>query len=120
MAGYRLDRINEEIAHVLAEKIRALKDPRISGLVSITRVDTARDLGSAKVYVSVLGQAGDGKETMQGLRSAAGFLRRELGQSMELRALPELRFVLDDSLTEGSRILSVMERLSREEQKKDQ
>ncbi|MBR3692050.1 MAG: 30S ribosome-binding factor RbfA [Clostridia bacterium] len=116
MAGYRIDRINEEIARALAELIRGLKDPRISGLVSITRVDTARDLGCAKVYISCYGEEG---ETIKGLKSAAGYLRRELSRAVDLRAVPELRFFKDDSLNEGSRILSVMNELSSAEAEKE-
>ena len=112
MAGYRIDRINEEIARALSELIRGLKDPRISGLVSIPRVDTARDLGCAKVYISCFGEAG---ETIKGLKSAAGYLRRELSRAVDLRAVPELRFLKDDSLDEGSRILSVMNDLASSE-----
>ncbi len=119
MAGYRIDRINEEITRTLADLLRSLKDPRISGLVSITRVDTARDLGCAKIYVSVLGDEQAQKDTLAGLRSAAGFLRRELGARIDLRKTPELRFEGDTSITEGSRILSVMGELEKEEKSHD-
>ena len=108
MAGYRIDRINEEIARALSELIRGLKDPRISGLVSITRVDTARDLGCAKVYISCFGEAG---ETIRGLKSAAGYLRRQLGTNLKLRYAPEIVWALDDSITYGAKMLKLINSL---------
>ena len=93
MASNRIGRINEEVQRELSELIRSLKDPRVQTMLSITRVDTTSDLRYAKVYVSVLEEARE-KEAMKGLKSAGGWLRRELGQRLQLRYTPELVFEL--------------------------
>ena len=99
MASNRIGRINEEIQRELAEQLRRLKDPRVSqvGMVSVTRVDTTGDLRYAKVYISVLDKTQE-KDVLKGLKSASGFLRRELGRSLQLRYTPELQFIADDSI----------------------
>ena len=84
MASNRIGRINEEIQRELSALIRTVKDPRVKGLISITAVDTTPDLKYAKVYVSVLDK-GDVHEVVKGLKSAAGYLRRELGRALQLR-----------------------------------
>ena len=75
-----------------------MKDPRVHGLISITRVDTTTDLRYCRVYVSVLDHS-DVKEVVKGLKSAAGYLRRELGWVLTLRYTPELQFIEDDPLS---------------------
>ena len=109
MASNRIGRINEEIQRELAEQIRYLKDPRVSqvGMVSIIRVDTTGDLRYARVWVSVLDKNQE-KDVMRGLKSAAGFLRRELGRALQLRYTPELQFIADDSIESGAHILEVL------------
>ena len=109
MASNRIDLINEEIQRSLAEQIRFLKDPRVSqaGLVSIIRVDTTGDLRYARVYVTALERTGE-KDLMRGLKSAAGFLRRELGSRLNLRYTPELQFMSDDSIAHGAHILDLL------------
>ena len=109
MASNRIGRINEEIQRELAEQIRFLKDPRVSqvGMVSIIRVDTTGDLRYARVWVSVLDKNQE-KDVMRGLKSAAGYLRRELGRSLQLRYTPELQFIADDSISQGAHILEVL------------
>ena len=91
MAGYRIVRINDDIKRELAQLIPNLKDPRVRGLISITRVDTTPDLRYCKVYVSALDK-GDVKDMVKGLKSASGYLRRELAKRMTLRYTPELIF----------------------------
>ena len=110
MASNRIGRINEEIQRELSGLIRTVKDPRVHGLVSITAVDTTTDLRYAKIFVSVLDKS-DVKEVVKGLRSAGGYLRRELGRSLQLRYTPELTFVADDSIAEGAHILELIEKL---------
>ena len=85
MASNRIGRINEEIQRELADQLRRLKDPRVSqvGMVSITRVDTTGDLRYSKIYVSVLDKNQE-KDVLKGLKSASGFLRRELGHALQL------------------------------------
>ena len=110
MASNRIGRINEEIQRELSSLIRTVKDPRVHGLVSITAVDTTPDLRYAKIFVSVLDKS-DVKEVVKGLRSAGGYLRRELGRSLQLRYTPELTFVADDSIAEVAHILELIEKL---------
>lgn len=107
MPSNRIGRINEEIQRELAALIRTVKDPRVHGLVSITAVDTTPDLRYAKIYVSVLDKS-DVKEIVKGLKSAGGYLRRELGRALPLRYTPELQFVEDDSIDTGAHILSML------------
>ena len=107
MPSNRIGRINEEIQRELSALIRTVKDPRVHGLVSITAVDTTADLRYAKVYVSVLDHS-DGKEVVKGLKSAGGYLRRELGRALQLRYTPELQFVEDDSIGAGAHILDLL------------
>ena len=116
MASNRINRINDEIQRELSAQFRGLKDPRVSqvGMVSITRVDTTNDLRYAKVYVSVLDKNQE-KDVLKGLKSASGFLRRELGQALQLRYTPELQFIGDDSIQHGARILELL----RQEEQKD-
>jgi ribosome-binding factor A len=110
MANNRIGRINEEIQRELASLIRTMKDPRVHGLVSITAVDTTPDLRYAKVFVSVLDKS-DVNEVIKGLKSAGGYLRRELGRALSLRYTPELIFQRDDSIDHGARILEVLRKM---------
>ena len=112
MPSNRIGRINEEIQRELSSLLRTVKDPRVHGLVSITAVDTSSDLRYAKVYIRVLDKS-DGKEVVKGLKSAGGYLRRELGQALQLRYTPELTFVADDSIAEGAHILEIIEKLNK-------
>lgn len=109
----RIDRVNEllrqEISQLLA---REIKDPRLNGIISITGVSAAGDLRSARVYLSVMGAAQTKREALDGIRSAAAFLRRELRDRITLRHTPHLTFHLDDSIEEGDRVLRLMDRLS--------
>lgn len=108
MASNRIDRINGEIMRELAGMLRTVKDPRVSGaMLTITHVDTTPDLRYARVYVSAL-HPDDEKELMRGLKSAAGYLRRELGGRMSLRYTPELQFITDDSIAYGAHILDLL------------
>ena len=108
MPSNRIGRINEEIQRELSDQFRRLKDPRVSsGMVSITRVDTTGDLRYARVYVSALNKNQE-KEILKGLKSASGFLRRELGRALQLRYTPELQFFVDDSIAYGAHILDML------------
>ncbi len=98
-------RINDEILRETATIIRSeLKDPRIGGMISVTKVDTTSDLKYSKVFVSVLGSDSVKKETMEGLKSCSGFIRKELARRINLRNTPELKFMLDDSLDNAFKI----------------
>ena len=107
MAKYRRGRINDEIQKELAEILREVKDPRISGaFISVTAVDASADLKFAKVYYSVL--SGDTKEISKGLRSCAGFLRGQLAKRLNLRMTPELTFEEDHSISHGAHISKLL------------
>lgn len=105
MPKYRLDRINDDIRRVLAEKLREVKDPRVQqgAMITVTHTDTTADLRFCKVYLSVLGEY-DPREMKKGLKSVSGWLRKELGASLELRYTPELTFIMDDSIAHGAYI----------------
>ncbi len=111
MASNRIGRINEEIQRELSSLLRTIKDPRLKdSMISVTAVQTTPDLRFAKVYVSCLNKTGS-KDMMRGLRSASGFLRRELAQRLRLRYTPELQFEQDDSIDHGAHILQIIESL---------
>ena len=107
MASNRIGRINEEIQRELSNLIRTVKDPRVTGLISVTAVDTTTDLKFCKVYISALDKS-DVDQVLKGLKSASGYLRRELGRSLNLRNTPELTFVRDDSIDQGAHILDML------------
>ncbi len=119
MASNRIGRISEEVQRELASLLREVKDPRVSGLISITNVDVTPDLRFAKVYVSVL-EADRAKDTMKGLKSAGGYLRRELGARLNLRHTPQLDFVLDDSIAYGAHMYELLSKLERQEERDEQ
>lgn len=115
MASNRINRINEEIQKELSQLLRKVKDPRVQDtMISITRVETTPDLRYSKIYVSFL-QDSKAKDAMAGLKSAAGFLRRELGHSLQLRYAPELQWSLDDSIAYGARMLKLIDSLGVEQ-----
>ena len=114
MASNRIGRINAEIQRELASLLRTVKDPRVHGLVTITRVETTPDLRFSKIYVSVLDKS-DVKEVVKGLKSAGGYLRRELGRALSLRYTPELVFQADDSIDRGTHILKLLNDIERKE-----
>lgn len=107
MASNRIGRINEEIQRELSALIRSVKDPRVTGMVSVTAVETTPDLRYAKVYISVLDKS-DCSQVLKGLKSAAGWLRRELGHALSLRYTPELQFEQDNSIDKGAHILDML------------
>ena len=115
MPSNRIGRINEEIQRELSSLLRTVKDPRLqSGLFTITNVDTTGDLRYTKVYISALDKSQE-KDVLKGLKSASGFLRRELGRALQLRYTPELQFIGDDSIQHGAHILELL----RKEEEKD-
>ena len=111
MASNRKGRINEELQRELSSLIRTLKDPRVQqSMVSVTKVEATGDLRYAKVYISVLDKD-KSKETLKGLKSAGGFLRREIGSRLQLRYTPELIFEEDDSIAYGAKMFSLLRSL---------
>ena len=114
MAGYRIDRITSDIKLALSELLRNMKDPRVSQLLSIVKVDVSGDLSYATVYVSAIEGYEKTVSSVKVLKGAAGFLRRELGARMTLRKVPELRFVADDSIEQSANISRIIESLNEE------
>ena len=111
MASNRKGRINEELQRELSSLIRTLKDPRVQqSMVSVTKVEATGDLRYAKVYISVLDKD-KSKETLKGLRSAGGWLRREIGSRLQLRYTPELVFEEDDSIAYGAKMFDLLRSL---------
>ncbi|MBQ2697168.1 MAG: 30S ribosome-binding factor RbfA [Clostridia bacterium] len=114
MAKHRNGRINEEVMRALAEIIRELKDPRVPLMTSVVRVEVTPDLKFAKAYISVMGDEQVVKDCLKGLKSAAGYIRREVGRRVNLRSQPEFHFVADDSITRGAQIAAVLKSLDLE------
>jgi len=103
-----MDKINEAVTRGLAELLSEIKDPRLNGnMISVLRCDVTRDLRWCKVYISVFGEFNK-KEILAGLKSASGFMRRELAHRLSLRSTPELIFVLDDSISHGAKIAKML------------
>ena len=114
MAGHRIDRISEDISRELTAILRTVKDPRVSGtLLTIVRVEVTNDLSYATVYISSMDGMEQARGAVKGLRSAAGYMRRELGRALELRHVPELRFVPDDSIAYSTEISRKLNELSK-------
>lgn len=114
MAKERINKINEEIRRELSSVLREVKDTRIPMMTSIVAVNVTNDLSYAKVYVSVMGDDETQKQALQGLKSAAGFMRREIGRKMTIRYTPELIFELDRSIEHGAYINEVINSLNKE------
>lgn len=111
MASNRIGRINEDLQREISALIRTLKDPRVQqSMVSVTKVEATGDLRYAKVYISVLDKD-KSKETIKGLKSAAGFMRREIGSRLRLRYTPELVFEEDQSMAYGARMFDLLRSL---------
>ena len=120
MANNRLARTNDDIQRVLSELLRNVKDPRVQqGMISVTRVETTGDLRYAKVWLSVYGMENE-KEFRRGLKSASGWLRKELASSMSLRYTPELVFELDHSIEYGAHINELISSLDIRQDEEDE
>ena len=113
----RIDRVNEllrtEISQLLS---RHVKDPRLTGVISITSVKTSQDLRSAQVFLSVMGDSAAKEEALEGIRSAAAFIRKELRGRLALRYVPFLSFTMDTTIEDADQLLQLMDRLRDEEE----
>lgn len=110
----RLNRISEEVKKVISELLfNGLKDPRVHPMTSITEVEVTKDLRYAKIYISVLGNDEDKKNTMEGLESAKGYIRNEIGRKINLRYVPEPIFYLDESIEHGIYISKLIEDMNK-------
>ena len=115
MSSYRLDRTSEDIMRELTAILRHVKDPRVSGMLSIVRVEVTNDMSYAKVYISAMEGMEAARTAVKGLQSAQGYVRRELGHALKLRHVPELRFVADDSIEYSARIARKIHELEKED-----
>ena len=108
----RIERVNgllrEEISNLIASQVN---DPRLRGIITITRVQTTSDLRNARVYVSVMGNESIREEALAGIQSSASYLRRELRERVALRYVPFLRFLLDDAMLEADRLMHIIDNL---------
>ncbi|MCQ2520096.1 MAG: 30S ribosome-binding factor RbfA [Lachnospiraceae bacterium] len=114
-------RINEEVYRELANLIRSgeIKDPRINPFTSVVAVEVAPDLKTCKAYISVLGDAESQKATYQGLKSAEGFIRRELARRINLRNTPAITFVMDQSIEYGVNMTKLIEDVNKADEDKN-
>ena len=119
MAGFKLGRVTSDIRNTLSLLLREVKDPRVSKLLSIVKVDVSGDLSYATVYVSAIEGYESTVSSVKALKGAAGFLRRELGASLKLRKVPELRFVADDSIEQSANISKIIESFKEEERNEE-
>ncbi len=113
MGSYRASRMEEDMKRELSDIMRSLKDPRVTGLLSIVKLELARDLSHCKVYISSMDGLEAAKNAVKGLTSASGFIKRELNSRMKLRKLPEFQFVADDSIQHSADISRLLENLSK-------
>ena len=109
-------RINTEVQHELANLIRGgIKDPRIHPMTSVTAVEVAPDLKTCRAYISVLGDEEEKRNTLQGLKNAEGYIRRQLAKTINLRNTPEIRFILDESIEYGVAMSKLIDEVSKKE-----
>ncbi|HSH34992.1 30S ribosome-binding factor RbfA [Schnuerera sp.] len=119
MNNKRINRISEEIRRVVSQLItREIKDPRVNSMTSITKVEVTNDLSYANIYVSVLGNKDIKNETLEGLKSAKGFIRKEIGNRIDLRHAPEPIFHLDESIEHSLYISELIEKVNKEDKNK--
>ncbi|MBR6408445.1 MAG: 30S ribosome-binding factor RbfA [Clostridia bacterium] len=117
MPNFKIDRTTEDIRRELSDIFRTLKDPRVSSeLLSIVRIELTNDMSYCKVYVSAIEGMDRSKEAVRGLKSASGYIRRELALRLHLRHTPELRFIADDSIAHGSQINKLLSELVRSDE----
>jgi len=105
----RADRLSGEIMKTVASIINdELRDPRLGGMISITRAQVSKDLKHVTLHVSIFGKEKEKKDAMTALKNASGFIRGKLGEHMRIRVLPEVRFTLDDSIEHGIKIARLL------------
>ena len=109
MAGFKINRVTSDIRLALSDILREVKDPRVSKLLSIVKLDVSGDMSYAKVYVSAIEGKEKTVESVKALKGAAGYIRRELGARLKLRKVPELRFIADDSIIKSAEIMNIIE-----------
>ena len=119
MPQVKISRLTEDVRRELCDVMRQLKDPRISGLISIVKVELTNDLSHCKVYVSSLDGMESAKEAVKGLESAAGYIRREIAARVKMRRSPQFSFVADDSIAHSAQISQILRGLEHPEGQDD-
>lgn len=114
MAGYHIDRISEDIKREITAIMRELKDPRISGMLTVVKVEVTNDLSYAKIYISAMEGIEVAKASVKGLSAAQGYIRRQLGTRLHLRKSPELRFIADNSVEKGFELFNKLKEVQDE------
>ncbi len=109
MAGYKINRISSDIKIAISDILRDVKDPRVSKLLSVVKINLSADLSYCGVYVSAIEGSEKTKESVKALKGAAGYIRRELGSRLKLRKVPELTFIADDSIEVSSQISKIID-----------
>lgn len=116
MDNKRINRISEEVRRVISGIIQNdIKDPRISPITSVSHVEVTRDLSFAKIFISILGNEEEKQSTIEGLESAKGYIKKELGREVKLRAMPELIFILDDSIERSMEMTKLINEVNHEQ-----
>lgn len=113
MAGYRIGRLSEDVKRELSVILRELKDPRVHGMLSIVKLELSNDLSHCKVYVSAVEGMDTAKEAVEGLKSASGFIKKELNARIKMRRCPDLHFIADDSIEHSAQLSKLIEDLNR-------
>jgi len=109
--SFKINRLQEDILRELTDVMRSLKDPRVQGLISIVKVELTGDESVCTVYVSSLSGKDAAQRAVEGLRSASGYIRREVGRRVQMRRSPEFRFVADDSIAYSAHIAETLNKL---------
>ena len=119
MNDKRINRISEEVKRVVSDLLLIeIKDPRISGMPSVNRVNVTKDLKFAKIYISVLGNEEEKANTIKGLESAKGFIRKEIGRRIDLRHVPEPLFYLDESIEQAIQMSKLIDEVNKDIQER--
>ena len=120
MANFKVSRMEEDVRRELTDIMRSLKDPRISGLITIIKVELSSDYSSCKVYVSSMEGLEKAKEAAKGLSHGAGFIRREIGSRLKMRRTPEFRFIPDNTTEYSASISRILNDLKQEEKNNEE
>ena len=115
MPGFHIDRISEDIKREIISIMRELKDPRVSGMLTVVKVDVSNDLSYAKVYISAMEGLEAAKNSVKGLQNAQGYIRKQLGSRLHLRKSPELKFVADNSIEKGMDLFEKIKEINNED-----
>lgn len=110
-------RINNEVQKELSQIIKESKDPRIHPFTSVVAVEVATDLKTCKAYISVLGTEEDKQRTKEGLKSAAGFIRKQLASRMNMRNTPEIHFIMDSSIEDAMKMMQLIDEVNAKQDK---